>query len=156
MFTAHLHRRGLRKRRSAFSLVEATISVMLVGLVMVGALQTVGAAQRRDRDAADRILGQQLASALLNEILLQAYQEPESDSAAAFGLEANEATGNRALFDDVDDYANWTSSPPKDRSGNEIPNFTGWTRKVSVAWADPVTLASTVSSNTGMKKITVT
>lgn len=144
------------RRPAGFSLLEATISVMLVGLVMVGALHTVGAAQRRERDAVDRVLGQQLASALLNEILSHAYKEPETDAAPIFGIEPDEVTGNRALFDDVDDYASWTSTPPKDRSGNEIPNFSGWTQKVTVVWADPVSLGSTASVNTGLKKISVT
>jgi hypothetical protein len=73
-----------------------------------------------------------------------------------FGLESGESTGNRSLFDDVDDYVGWTSSPPVNRSGIAIPGMTGWTHTVSVAWADPVTLGNTNSINTGLKKITVT
>lgn len=149
------NRRSLRFQ-SGFSLVEVAISVMLVGLLMVAALNSMGASRRREGDTVDRLQGQQLASALINEILLQAYQDPQTSGAPIFGLEPGESTGNRSLFDDVDDYNGWTSSPPKDRSGSAISGLTGWTRSVAVSWIDPVTLSSTASTNTGLKKIAVT
>lgn len=148
-----LHATG--RLRQGFSLLEATLSTMLMGIVMVTALHSVGAAQRRERDASDRVVGQQLASALLSEILLQSYKDAEG-LATDLGPETGETIGNRALFDDVDDYSGWSSSPPQDRSGNILPNLDGWTRSVSVGWADPVTLSSTGTSNTGLKKIRVT
>ena len=91
---------------------------------------------------------------LVNEILLQAYQDP--GAAPLFGPEAGESGGSRALFDDVDDYSGYTSSPPTERSGSTIPGLTGWTRSVDVAWADPLTLGTTTAIKTGLKKITVT
>jgi prepilin-type N-terminal cleavage/methylation domain-containing protein len=148
--------RASQQQRRGFSLVETSISVMLVGVLMVAALQSMGAAKRREGDTVDRLLGQQLASGLLNEILLQAYREPEADEASIFGPEPGEVTGNRALYDDVDDYIAWSASPPKDRSGNQLAGCAGWTRSVSVVWADPNTLGVTASTNTGLKKITVT
>lgn len=133
--------------------MESLIAVLLVGLLMVAALNSVGATKRRELHSLDQIRGQQLAAALLNEILLQAYAEPVT--AAVFGPESGEA-GNRSLFDDVDDYHNWSASPPTDRSGQAIAGFTGWTQNVSVQWANPTTLAATTAGNTGLKKIAVT
>ena len=123
--------------RKGFSLIESVVSVLLVGVLMVAAMQALGASKRRESDTFDRLRGRQLAGAMLNEILLQAYKEPETDDAPLFGLEPGESTGNRSLFDDVDDYVGWTSSPPNDRSGTALPGFTGWTRSVAVQWADP-------------------
>jgi Tfp pilus assembly protein PilV len=137
-------------------LAEVAISVLLTGVLMVAALQSLGAAKQREADTLNRINAQQLVGGLMNEILLQAYKEPETDQAPMFGLEPGESTGNRSLFDDVDDYAGWTSSPPKDRSGAEIPGYAGWTHSVNVVWADPVTLGNTASINTGLKKFTIT
>ena len=152
----HRYRRALAPIRPGFALVESVVSVLLVGLLLVAALKSVGASKRREADTVSRLLGQQLAGALMNEILLQAYREPETGGAPVFGSEPGESTGHRTLFDDVDDYVGWTSSPPKDRSGADIPGLTGWTHSVSVIWADPTTLGSTASINTGLKKITVT
>jgi Tfp pilus assembly protein PilV len=142
--------------RCGFSLAEVAISVLLTGGLMVAALQSLGAAKQREADTLNRLIAQQLVGGLMNEILLQAYKEPEMDQAPMFGLEPGESTGNRSLFDDVDDYAGWTSSPPKDRSGAEIAGYTGWTRNVNVVWANPATLSDTASINTGLKKFTIT
>jgi len=142
--------------RYGFSLAEVSVSVLLTGILLVAALQSLGAAKRREADTLNRLIAQQLVGGMMNEILLQAYKEPETDQAPMFGLEPGESTGNRSLFDDVDDYAGWTSSPPTDRSGAEIPGYAGWTCSVNVVWADPVTLGNTASINTGLKKFTIT
>lgn len=149
-------RRESLPNRPGFTLIECAIAVLLVGVLMVAALQSVGASKRREAATVDRLLGQQLASALLNEILLQTYAEPDTTQASVFGPEPGDTTGNRSLFDDVDDYHGWAATPPTDRSGTAIPGFTGWTQSVSVVWANPTTLQQTTSSNTGLKKITVT
>lgn len=136
-----------------FTLLESLIAVLLVGLLMVAALNSVGATKRRESHSLDQLRGQQLAASLMNEILLQAYAEPAT--AAVFGPESGEA-GNRSLFDDVDDYSNWSASPPTDRSGQLVAGFNGWTLSAAVQWASPTTLAATTASNTGLKKVTVT
>lgn len=136
--------------------MESMVSVLLVGILMIAALQALGASRRRELSTVDSVLAQQLAGALMTEILLQAYQEPDSSQTRVFGPESGESTGNRSLFDDVDDYAGWTSAPPNDRSGAVVPGFSGWTRTVNVQWADPDSLAPSAASFTGLKKITVT
>ena len=149
-------RRDDNERRHGFALLDAVISVMLVGILMVGALQTIGASKRRERVTLDRLLGQQLVGAMMNEILLQAYREPETDEEATFGTESAESTGNRSQFDDVDDFHDWSASPPQDRSGGTISGFDQWSRSVHVTWADAETLSETTATNTGLKKIRVT
>jgi type II secretory pathway pseudopilin PulG len=151
-----LRRSCMAKCRPGFSLLESAVSVLLVGVLLVAALQSSAAARRRETATVDQLSGRQLAGELINEILLQAYKEPESDENAVFGPEPGEATGHRALFDDVDDYAHWSESPPRDRYGSPLPGWEGWTRLVQVHWADPVTLAPTATPHTGLKRITVT
>lgn len=144
----------INSSRSGFGLLESMIAVLLTSLLMVSALRSLGASKRREFDTSDQIRAQQLAADLLNEILRQSYQEPVSTP--SFGLESGESNGNRSLFDDVDDYRNWTSTPPKDRNGIAIPGLAGWTQSVAVLWADSTTLLPSSNSNTGLKKITVT
>lgn len=145
---------GQHRPRAGFSLVESSLAVLLVGLLMVAALRSVGASKRREAGTNDIVRAQQIAADLMNEILRQDYQE--SDDAPVFGPETGETTGNRTLFDDVDDYIGWTSTPPKDRSGTVVPGFSGWTHSANVIWSDPATLGTTTKSDTGLKKITVT
>ena len=150
------HPRSVAQSRPGFTLLESTISGVLVGIMMVAALQALGASRRRETSTVDRVLAQQLAGSLINEVMLQVYQEPNSSQTPVFGPEPGEASGQRSLFDDVDDYAGWTSSPPTDRNGTVVPGFVGWTQTATVQWADPNTLAVTANSFTGLKRITVT
>lgn len=151
----YLHNHDLT-RRTAFTLMESTASVLLVGILMIAALQALGASRRRESSSADTVLGQQLTSSLMNEILLQKFEEPDANQTRVFGPEFGEVNGNRSLFDDVDDYAGWTSAPPNDRGGAVLTGFSNWTRSVNVEWVSPETLAATSASFTGLKRITVT
>lgn len=140
--------------RHGITLIESAISIVLVGVVLVGALQTVGSARKGQRIMADRARGQQLALDLMNEILTQDYSAV--GESRVFGLEPGKSDANRSQFTDVDDYNGWTESPPADRSGNPLIGASDWTRSVTVVWADPTTWAPTPQSDTGLKLITVT
>jgi Tfp pilus assembly protein PilW len=148
-------RRHAHASRPGFSLIEATLAILLVGVVLAGALQTVAASRASQRLTADRARAQQLALDLVNEILTQAYTSAAGPG-KPLGREAGKSSANRSQLTDVDDYADWTETPPRDRSGNPIAGAGGWTRAVTVTWADPATLAPTKQPDTGLKVITVT
>lgn len=141
-------------RLAGFTMVECAVAMLLTSVLMVISLGALAASKRREAATVDQLRAEQIACDLMNEILNQAYQEP--GGTVLFGPETGETGGTRAAFDDVDDYAGWTSTPPNDRSGTAIPGFTGWTRRVTVEWADPTTLAVSPGKNTGLKRITVT
>lgn len=137
-----------------FSLAETVVSILLVGGLLVAALNTVGSAAlgRQQMTAAAR--GQLLAQQLMAEILLQPYEETVETS--IFGRESSEGGGDRALYDDVDDYNGWQSSPPEYKDGTAITNLTGWTRQASVKWADASDQTKVVAYDSGIKMIRVT
>lgn len=142
-----------RVNRSGVSLMEVTISTLIIGLLLLAALKSSGQMLRSRAATSDPLRGELLARELLTEILNAAYKEP---SAPVFGPESGEATGNRSLFDDVDDWHGWTASPPRQKNGAVIPSFTGWQRSVTVQLvnvANPATLSNT---DQGVKRITVT
>ena len=56
----------------------------------------------------------------------------------------------------VDDYHGWSASPPKYRSGVEIPWATGYTRSVNGAWLEPDDLTQVSGTETGVKATWVT
>lgn len=140
--------------RSGFTLLESALAMLLTSVLMIVSLWSVGAARRREGKTVDRLRAEQVACDLLNEVLTQAYQEPTAT--VVFGPETGENNGTRILFDDVDDYNGWSSTPPKDRNGTVISGLTGWTQTVQVAWANPTTWGTTSATNTGLKRITVT
>jgi PKD repeat protein len=140
--------------RRGFTIVEAVVATLVVGVMLAGAVSTLSASRLTRARVADRARGQQLALDLINEILQLPYQDPIQTP--VFGLEPGESATSRAAWNDVDDYNGWTESPPQSKSGTVYVNCGGWTRSVLVEWIDPTTLAATQTANTGIKRITVT
>ena len=140
------------RRTLGFTLVEATISIVLVGVLLVAALNTLGASALSRRSTQDQTIGYELAQDLLVEILNQAFEEPVDT--VTFGRESGEGNGSRAEWDDVDDYDGWSAGPPEAKDGTLLVGFDGWTRSVEVDWVKPTQL-SQVGADTGIKRIVV-
>lgn len=142
-------------RRAAFTLVEAAISMVIIAVMVVAALETVGAAAKARALTLDRRIGSTLSHDLMAEVLQNAYVEPIDTP--NFGRESGESGGSRANYDDVDDYDGWSESPPVTKADATIPGFSGWSRAVTVRQVVPATMTVVGSStDTGLKQITVT
>ena len=143
-------------QRPGFTLVEAVISMLIVGLMLVAALGTLGASARARHVQTSSSSGFTLARGLLTEVLQAAYEDPE-DPGGGISQDSGESGGDRGDFDDVDDYDGWTGSPPEHEDGSLLADASGWQRQVTVTYANPVTLAAAgTTSDTGLKLITVT
>ncbi len=140
--------------RRGLSLLEVVISTFLVGVLLVAAMQTVAGSAKASLSSAARGIGLGLAQELMSEIMAARYAEP--DETPVFGPEPSESTGSRSALDDVDDYHNWTASPPQERDGTEMPDRDGWQRSARVEYVSPSDLAATVADDHGVKRVTVT
>ena len=168
-------RRPTRRRHAArrgLTLVEAALSTVLVGTMLVVALNTVGASRLGQVKTADQRQGNLLAQALMSEILQQDYLEPDAGGTDIFVLEkagltliktppalgpdTGETDGTRSAFDDVDDYNAWSASPPEDKQGTPLSNLDGWARSVVVETMNPALPTQPLGTDRGIKRITVT
>ena len=146
---------GLGHARRAFSLVEVTLSVLIVGGMLVAALTTVGASRTSQFSIAERSRGLLLAELLMAEILQQPYQDGDFASPALGPEPAEGLAASRAAFDDVDDYNGWSASPPRNKDGTAIDWAERHERAVTVAWVNPANPAETWGGLSGVKRITV-
>ena len=137
----------------AFTLVESVISLIIVGVMLVAALNTVGASRLTQYKISTRAQGRLLAESLLAEIITKDYADP--NGAALFGVEVGEDDDTRDAFDDVDDYHAWTSSPPTEKTGTEMASWGGWQRSVTVEWVDPENPALVLETESLTKRVTV-
>jgi len=145
-----------RPRWTAFTLIEVVISTLIVSLMLVAGLQAVGAVRAAGQWVDGRGCGMLLAQDLLAEILQQAYADP-AWGLGTLGPGADETvTGNRSLYDDVDDYNGWQASPPQYKDGTPIAWATGYERAVAVTWVNPNNPNQVVGSESNVKRITVT
>lgn len=142
------------RSRQGLTLAEVALSTLIVGLMMIASLKSVGGVYTTWTSAADKYDGISLADQLLDEIMQSEYEEP--DATIQFGTETDESPSSRANWDDVDDYAAWTASPPKKKNGAPIPGWNGWTRTSVVQLASVSNPSVVPASDEGLKLITVT
>ena len=103
-------------RALGLTLVESVVSVLLVGLVLIAALNTLGASRLTQSRSAD-----QLGAALLATELLREAIHPPAAATSPVG-------DTRQGFDQPADYAAWSSTPPVDRDGVALTGAQGLTR----------------------------
>lgn len=141
-------------RRAGFTLIEATMSVVIVSVMLVTALGTLGAAARARKVQADRRQGPALAQLLMSEIVRSRYKEPGgSDS---LGRDSSESGGSRANWDDVDDYDGFSESTLLTKNDQVIANTSGWRWSASVRYATPAAPQLDSLVETGLKRVTAT
>src|SRR5215218_10495906 len=158
------------RRRAGLMLVEAAVCVVIVAVMLVAALQTVGAAAKARRVQVNQCQGPALARQLLAEVRQCRYAEelpqPTTTPGGAIGLlvlpaalgpDVGEAdTKSRAAFDDVDDYEGLDESPPRARDGSALQATGEWRRTVSVVYVRPDDPDAVVLDDQGVKRVTVT
>jgi hypothetical protein len=145
-----------RRRRLALTIVEAVVSIVIVGTMLVAALNAVGAGVTGRYKMLWRVQGQQLARALMAEILSLPYQDPNVPT-VALGCETGETSTNRATFDDVDDFNGYQQTPPQALDDSALTSESTWSWGVTVEWVNPASPGGTaVFTESKAKRITVT
>jgi type II secretory pathway pseudopilin PulG len=143
------------KHPRAFTLVEAVLCTLIVGIILVAAIATVGATRRTHKSASDRAAANALARDLLVEVTSKPYADPTATRPTSLGVDPGETPMMRPTFDDVDDYAAFTESPPTSPTGAAIPGYDKWSRAVTVEYASPASPDQPAFTDTGVKRITV-
>jgi type II secretory pathway pseudopilin PulG len=139
---------------AAFTLVEAAVSMVIVGLMLAASLNAAGVARTRQQRNADRMSGLWLAQALMSEAMDKVYADP--GAVPLFGPEAGELQTKRSTLNDVDDYAGLSESPPRNADGSNMTGWTGWSRTVAVTYATSANLNTSSATDSGLKRIVVT
>ena len=142
-------------RRRAFTIVEAALSTIVIGVMLVAALNTVAASRASQARNTSRTVGVELAKSLMAEITAQTYEDGGLP-VGSFGLPLAKVTGNRSKFNDVDDYDGLSDTPPKAKDGTALGGLPEWSRTVRVRWVNPANPETVQIVNTGAKRITVT
>lgn len=144
MARAQSHRHSAPAAR-AFTLIEAVLSSLIVGVAMVPALGMLGATAVDRRTHADLARGMSLAKALMGEIVQCKYFDPSANTGVS-----------RTTWTQLQDYNAMNESPPTTQNGAVIPDCTGWRRTVAVRYVVAATPDSTTAIDAGLQKVTVT
>ncbi len=151
-------------------MIEVVMSTAIIAGLTVGALTLVASTSAHKANAANIARGQMLCRSLAEEIATRPvldWSKGAIDIEVDVGLfkvsgidskgvTITVGTGNRTTFSTIDQYSNYTESPPKTEGGNDIAGFTGWTRTVKVSPAVMATPNSDSANETGLRRVTVT
>ena len=113
-------------RRKAFTLIEAAIVTVIIGLSVVALLQLLCAGSMANTESTELTTAVFLAENINERMQGHPYGTLKS------------------TFDDVT-YGNNTTYPyPKDGRGQNLTNFGGWSQTIDVSYVDPEALTITV------------
>lgn len=133
----------LGAKARGFTLIESVIALVVLAAAAAGVLLIFAEATARSADPMIRAQAQAIAMGYMDEILLQAYADPETGATGAT------EEGNRSDYDDVWDYDGISDSPPRDRTGNTISALGDYSVNVAVTGGAPAVITVTVSHVTG-------
>lgn len=141
--------------RPAITLIECVVCTLVVSLLLVAAVSTVASARAGERSTQDRANADTLAESLMREIQAQAYSDASDTPASSGPTPAEAATGNRSLFNDVNDYAGWSESPPLNKAGASLGLDATWRREVRVEFVVPASPGSSSATDQGLATVRV-
>jgi hypothetical protein len=148
-------RHGRSCVRRGFTLIEAALATMIVGLGVVAMLQLLTVGTMANLEGGKVVTGLNLARNVREFSLPLKFKSPTNPT--GWGVDGGESLSNPKGWDDIDDLAGVTFDPPIDGAGNQMTNYPGWKQKVTVQTVDPdnVRLATTNGSQPAIR-LTVT
>jgi Tfp pilus assembly protein PilV len=114
------HAKPLIRRPRGFTLIEAAIVTVIVGVGIVGLLELMAAGSMVNATSTELTMGVFLASNIDEMMQGASYSTLHST------------------------YDNKTFSPPKDARGVDLSGFPGWSQQIDVSYVDPDMLTSSV------------
>lgn len=132
---------------AGMSLIELVVAIVVVAICLTGAFALVDATTRRSADPMLERQATSIAEAYLEEVLQQAYRDPD-DGGVCPTPEAS-----RSLFDNVCDYAGLSDAGARNQSGNAVAGLEAY--RVQVGIATTATLGS-LSGQASVLRIDVT
>ena len=138
--------KGRGTRRGGFTLIEAAVATIVIGLGAAALLTAVASGTRTN--AAGRSITQ--AVLLAQEIREWTVKLPFSDpDEADMGNPPGPDGADPQVFvDDLDDLMNVTYSPPRDGQGQPVADMTGWQQAITLTWRAPSDLTTAVAAGT--------
>ena len=135
---------GTRRRsaRGGFSLIEAAVATVLIGLGVVALMTTVQSnIQTVDNSA---IIAQ--AVLLCGEVREWTLRLPFRDPQTPDNSPGSDEGDPQVTVDDLDDLMGVTFSPPRDAHGLAIANMTDWSQTITLTWREMTDLENTLTA----------
>jgi type II secretory pathway pseudopilin PulG len=117
-----------RRPRGGFTLIEATLATLIVGLGVLSMMQLFTACTRQNRAAFDMTTAMLLAQNIQETMADLEFTDPAYGK-TYFGPEGSQTL---ATYDDIDDFNAQTFNPPIDSTRKTIPALSQYAQVISV------------------------
>jgi type II secretory pathway pseudopilin PulG len=142
---ANLHSPGKLRRASGFTLLEASLVTVIIGVGVVGMLQLLASGTAANADGAELSMGMNLARNVREMSLSLSFTDPTTPT--RWGLDSGESL-SALSFDDLNDLDGATFSPPLDARKQRLNDLTTWSQTVTVQTVSPDWLTLDVTRGT--------
>ena len=129
------------------SLIELVIAIVVIAISLTGAFALVDSTTRKSADPMLERQATSIAEAYLEEILQQAYVDPDD------GQVCPTKEASRALFDNVCDYSGLADSGARDQQGDAVGGLEGYRVDVAI---DPKATLGGLTGQSVVLRIDVT
>jgi type II secretory pathway pseudopilin PulG len=144
-------RRHLVHRTSAFTLIEAAMATVIVGVGILATMSLFAACSQQNNNASEMTTAMELATNIQEAMANLAFADSITGT-THFGPEGGETLSS---YDDVDDFDGQSLNPPIDALRARIPNMSQYTQVISVDPIDPnnlsTTLPKTITNRTAVR-----
>jgi hypothetical protein len=125
---------GRRGRRSGFTLMEATLATIIVGVGVTAAMGLFEACTRQNSAAAHMTTAMHLAQNIQETMAGLSLVDPAFGSTyfGAANIEPGQTRGVLSTYDDVDDFDGESYNPPIDSMRQRITSLSQYTQVISV------------------------
>lgn len=159
-----------QRLRSAFTLMEVLLAVMILGIGFTAAMQLFLASTLQNQSSVKRTIATNLANNIQELMASAAYSD--NNGAWGWGLESGETLSASNTSLDLDDFDNATFNPPIDARWRVLdgtteliggqqrpkPNLSQYTQKIVVECVKHTDFSTVVAdtADQGVRRITVT
>ena len=134
---------GIPPKRSGFTLMETGLATIVIGLGVTSVLALFAKGTISNINGADLTTAVNLANNIHELTYGLKYADPTNPG--NWGPEGGETL---ATYNDLDDFAGSTFSPPIDARRQSLSNYTGWSQVLTLDKVDVNRIATTVPSST--------
>lgn len=116
------------KCRNGFTIIEALIAILLVGMAVASLLAANSAFTKANGVGTDLSTAEFLAEELRELTVLLPVVDPETED-AVFGPESGETL---STYDDLDDFDGLSFAPPIDANRSTLVNYSAFSQQITV------------------------
>lgn len=142
-----------------FVLLDSTVASVILSFVMVSSISLFILSVRANTNSERSTMAAQLAVALLEEVQIRKWDEKTpipseaiKDGSGTLGPDPGEDPADKRTFNDLDDFAGWVESPPRDPMMTSLTQFATYSSSVAVQY---VNSSLVPSGRSDYKKISV-